>query len=181
MTDPDDPFPPIETDSLRLRCVRQGDAPATSRLMTAAVSQWLASWPVPFTMSMSVERIARAREASFGRRAAPFVAERRTDGAFLGWISVNRAADDPTRGIFAYWLGEVFHGRGYMREAGPAVLAAAFDYLDIDVIEAAAKPENAASFAVMRRCGMVPAGDRMVFAVSRNRHEFCLVYEIKRP
>lgn len=180
MTGPDDPFPPLETDRLHLRCVRSEDAADTSRLMTPGVSQWVASWAVPFTRSMAVDRIARARAAAFDRRAAPFAAERRSDGAFMGWVSVTRAVDDLRRGIFGYWLGEAFQGQGYMREAGPAVLAAAFGYLGVDVIEAAAKPENEASFAVMRRCGMIPVGNRMVFAPSRNRQELCLVYEIAR-
>jgi ribosomal-protein-alanine N-acetyltransferase len=44
-------------------------------------------------------------------------------------------------------------GHGYMREAAPAAVAAAFRLRDLDALGAAAHPENALSFAVLRGCG----------------------------
>ena len=85
------------------------------------------------------------------------------------------------RGVLAYWLGKKHHGYGYMREAAPATVAAAFERLDLEVIEAGAQPGNAASFAILRSCGMAPAGERMVFASARGRDELCLLYEVMRP
>ena len=59
--------------------------------------------------------------------------------------------------------------------------AAGITEADLNVIEAGAQPENAVSFAVMRWCGMTPAGERMVFAPARERDELCLLYEKVRP
>lgn len=176
-----DPFDPVKTARLKLRCVRPGDAARTSAMMTPAVSRWVASWPVPFTPEMAAERIAAARKAAEEGRALPFVVERRSDGALLGWVGVNRDAMSNRRGVLGYWLGEEHHGYGYMREAVSAVVAAAFEKLNLDVIEAGAQPGNAASFAVLRGCGMTPAGERMVFAPARDRDELCLFYEAARP
>lgn len=176
-----DPFDPVETARLKLRCVRPGDAARTSAMMTRAVSRWVASWSVPFTPKMATERIAAARVAAEDGRALPFVAERRSDGALRGWVGVTRDAMDNGRGVLGYWLGEEFRGCGYMREAAQAVVVTAFERLNLNVIEAGAQPENAASFAVMRRCGMTPAGERMVFAPARERDELCLLYEKVRP
>jgi ribosomal-protein-alanine N-acetyltransferase len=67
-----------------------------------------------------------------------------------------------------------------MHEAAPATVAAAFARLGLDVIEAGAQPGNAASFAVMRACGMQPIGERDVFAAARGRHERCMFYEVRR-
>jgi ribosomal-protein-alanine N-acetyltransferase len=66
-----------------------------------------------------------------------------------------------------------------MREAAPATVAAAFERLELDVIEAGAQPGNAASFAVMRVCGMQPVGERDVFAAARGRHERCMFHEVR--
>lgn len=68
-----------------------------------------------------------------------------------------------------------------MRELAPVAMAAGFELLDLDVIEAAAQPGNDASFAVMRACGMQLTGERLVYAPARNRNELCLVYEVQRP
>jgi len=174
-------FAPLGTERLRLRCVRPDDAAQVSRLMTPAVSRWLASWPVPFTPEMAAERIAAAREAAEMGRLLPFAIERRFDGVLLGWISVTRDAKDDRRGALGYWLGEEHQGYGYMREAAAVVVAAGFDRLGLKVIEAGAQPGNVDAFAVLRGCGMTPTGGRTVFAPARGHDELCLFYEAARP
>lgn len=174
-----DLFLPLETTRLRLRFVEPGDAGSVSRLMTPSVSRWVISWPVPFTGEMAAERIDRARDGAAGGTMLPFAIERRSDGAFLGWLSATRIAE--RRALLSYWLGEEHHGHGYMREAVAVALAAAFRLLDVDVVEAAAQPGNEPSLAVLRGCGMVLVGERMIFAPSRGRDELCVVLELRRP
>lgn len=181
MDNKSDLFESFETARLRLRCVRSDDATSISRMMTPAVSRWLAAWPVPFTTEMAIERIANARQAFMEGRALPCVIERRSDGVLLGWVGVTRREAGARRGMLGYWMGEAHHGQGYMREVAPAVMKTAFDNLDLDVIEAAAQPENEASLAVLRGCGMVASGERMIFASARSRDELCLLYETARP
>ena len=171
----------LGTERLQLRCVRPEDAAQVSRLMTPAISRWVASWPVPFTPEMAAERIAAAREAAEMGRLLPFAIERRFDGVLLGWISVTRDAKDDRRGALGYWLGEEHHGYGYMREAAAVVVAAGFDRLGLEVIEAGAQPGNVDAFAVLRGCGMTPTGGRVVFAPARGHDELCLFYEAARP
>ena len=172
---------PLGTERLRLRCVRPEDAAQVSRLMTLAVSRWLASWPVPFTPEMAAERIMAAYAESEKGRLLPFAIERRFDGVLLGWISVTRDAKDGRRGALGYWLGEEHHGYGYMREAAAVVVAVGFGRLGLEVIEAGAQPGNVDAFAVLRGCGMAPTGGRMVFAPARGQDELCLFYEAARP
>jgi [ribosomal protein S5]-alanine N-acetyltransferase len=171
------PFPPIATHSLTLRCVEDRDAEPFSALMTPGVSRWVASWTSPLTLDVAREMIARARSAAAEGRALPIVIERASDGAVLGWMAVNVQAAGK-RGSFGYWLGEPFHGRGYMREAAPAGLAAGFQRLGLDVIEAGAQPGNGPSLAVMKACGMRHVDDRLVHAPARGRDELCAWYEI---
>jgi ribosomal-protein-alanine N-acetyltransferase len=167
-----------DTARLRLRAPEPDDAPFLSAMMTPAVSRWVASWPVSFSPGMAVERITVARALAKKGMALPLVVERRLDGVVLGWIGVARDAADGRRGSLGYWLGEEHQDRGYMREAAPATVAAAFETLGLIVIEAAAQPGNAASLAVLRGCGMVAMGERTVFAPARGRDELCHLYEV---
>ena len=161
--------------------MRLEDAVPVSAMMTAAVNRWVASWPVPFTPEMAAEWITKARRAAADGRTLPCAIERQSDAALVGWIGVTREASHHRRAMLGYWLGEKHHGHGYMREAAPAAVQMAFQQLDLDVIEAAAQPENAASFAVLRRCGMASVGEKVIFAPSRSRDELCLLYEVARP
>ncbi len=172
------PFPPIETARLRIRCVEQKDAESTAALMTKAVSDWLASWPAPFTTEMARSRVKLARNSASQREAMPCAITLKSNGAFAGWITLTKTESDRRRGSLGYWLGTQYHGHGFAREALNALLSVGFNFLDLDIIEAGAQPENLGSFAVMRACGMTEIGKRMVHATARQRDELCVFYEI---
>jgi len=176
-----EPFPPFETARLQLRCVMAQDAAATSVLMTPQVSRWLASWPIPFTAEMAAARIEGARALAFSRHALPLAVVEKSSETLLGWAMLYRNTTDHCRGSFGYWLGERHHGKGYMRELAPAVVAAGFAKFDFTIIEAGAQPSNAASFAVMRSCGMTFSRSELVHAPARGRDELCDIFEIRRP
>lgn len=173
--------PPIETPRLRLRCAEPHDADALSGMMDAAISLRLATWPVPYTPDMALDRIAGVRMAAAERRSLPLVIERRGDGAVLGWISISRAPGDATTALITYWLGQAFQGQGLMREAAPAALAQAFRSLDVARVRAAVQADNAASLAVVRLLGMVPLGEGRIWCPARGREEACLWFEAPRP
>jgi len=130
---------------------------------------------------MAVERISAVRMAAAEGKQWPCVIERRSDGALLGWIGVIRGATNDRHAMLGYWLGAQYHGLGYMREAAVAGIRAAFEALDLEVIEAATQPDNAPSIAVLQACRMMPFGERTIFASARARQETCLVYKIIRP
>ncbi len=174
------PPPILDTPRLHLRPVAPQDAEATSALMTPAVSQWLAMWPVPFTVAMARERIATARALAEARQALSLAVTARDSGEFFGWIMLHRTRDDPRTATLGYWLGEAHHRRGYLREAATALLPVAAAWLDVDRIEASAQPENAGSFAVMRACGMTFRREAVVRAPARNRDEPVHVYAVER-
>lgn len=173
-------FQPMDTTRLRLRCIVSQDAEATSTLMTQAISNWLASWPLPFTSRMAERRIELAREAANRGDALPCAIIVKDRESLAGWINLSRSVDDRRRGALGYWLGEQYHRQGFAREALAALLRTGFDLLDLDVIEAGAQPGNTSSLAMMRACGMVEAGERVVYASARARDERCLFYEIHR-
>lgn len=173
-------FDPLETSRLLLRCLADSDAQATASLMTPEVARWLASWPWPLTPEMAAARIEKARARAAAHNIMPFAVIEKATGDFMGWATVNRDPEKPRRAWFGYWLGEPYHGKGYMREAAPVVLRAAFSWLDIDWIDAAAQVTNTASIAVMRNCGMGYTGEGMYYAPARDVEELCAFYALAR-
>lgn len=169
-------FPPLATPRLILRCPESTDAEAISRLMTPGVADRLATWPAPMTPDLASTRIARALAWASERKAMPLAVIRIADGCFIGWIEITLTPDG--KAGLGYWLGEEFHGHGYMREAAPEVFKVAVSYLGADGAIAGCQPENAASIAVLEGCGMRFIGERMYFASARNREELTRFYEI---
>jgi ribosomal-protein-alanine N-acetyltransferase len=176
----DDVLCSVEAERVRLRCPEPADAEALAQLVTPAVSQWLLSWPDIIGVDEIGERIKKARAAVSGGGALFFVVELKPERTPIGWISVIRWNDYSRVGAVGYWLGEAYHGHGYMTEAARAAFSVAYARLDLDVIEAGANPQNAASLAVMRRLGMTPASERIMWASSRGRNERCIFYELTR-
>jgi ribosomal-protein-alanine N-acetyltransferase len=176
-----DPFEPLETARLQLRCVSVGDAAATARLMTPHVSRWVANWQIPFTADMAAARIEAMRQLALKGEALPFAVLMKAERELIGWVMINRDGENPRRGSLGYWLGETYQGKGYMKEIAPVVLAAGFELLELDVIDAAAQLENTGSFAVMQACGMKLVREGKVYAPARKREELCFFYEIERP
>jgi ribosomal-protein-alanine N-acetyltransferase len=176
----DQRFPPLITARLLLRCVTHDDAPTFSALMTSQVSRWVASWPHPLTLEMAASRIEAARKLADAGDALPFGVVEKASNALIGFLTINRDPHERRRASLSYWLGEAYQGKGYMSELAPIALEASFERLDIDIVEAGAQPANAASFAVMRACGMRPTREAMVYAPSRGQVELCQFYEIRR-
>lgn len=175
-----DPFDALLTSRMRMKCVSLDDAVATSALMTPGISRWLASWPMPFTPAQARRRIIDLRQRAFRGDALPFAITGRSDGKLCGWITVARKDDDRKVASLGFWLGEPYHGHGFMQEAAPIALEAGFEMLAVDRIEAGAQMENAGSFFIMQVCGMAPVGERTVPASARGRDELCYFYEIAR-
>ena len=149
------------------------DAPALSALMTPGVSRWLASWPVPFTPEMAEARIAWSLDAMAAGRSLVCAVEHQA--AFVGWFGGERI-EGKDRGDFGYWLGEPWHGRGFMREAAPAFVAAIRARLALGSIEATCHPENHGSARILAACGLRRVGARTHFAPARSRDELVDVW-----
>jgi ribosomal-protein-alanine N-acetyltransferase len=149
-------------------------------MVTPAVSQWLLSWPDTVDVEQVRERIKKARAAMAGGGALFFVIELKSERTPIGWLSIIRWNEFSRVGAVGYWLGEAYHGHGYMTEAARAAFGVAFTRLDLDVIEAGANPRNAPSLAVIRRLGMTRASERIMWASSRDRNERCIFYELTR-
>ena len=84
-------------------------------------------------------------------------AERRCDGAILGFCGLKRSnqAGGPLGMMEAGWrLREDAWGKGYAREAATASLDLAFDRFGADEVIAMTVQRNTASWGLMQRLGM---------------------------
>jgi ribosomal-protein-alanine N-acetyltransferase len=163
---------------VRLRPLRLSDAPAVSALITPNVSRWVATCPSPFSLEAATERLTRALAANEAGTAFSRVAERKSDGAFMGWLGIAVMDEAARIGSMGYWLGEPFHGQGYLTEALPPFVAGAIAALRLKHLDAGAQVDNAASLAALKRLGMRFVEERMDQTPIRPDPELCAFYRL---
>ncbi len=93
-----------------------------------------------------------------------WVAERRTDGAFLGLIGLNDVDDLPIgNALEVGWrLAKAYWGEGYATEAAAASLHFAFAQLKRERVAAFTATQNSPSRKVMARLGMRDRGENFL-------------------
>lgn len=82
----------------------------------------------------------------------------------IGIVSIEGDGDEPQLG---YWLGEPWHGRGFMTEAARALIAHAFATRDIKAVSSSVFADNPASMRVQQKLGFVLTGARRTWSRSR--------------
>jgi RimJ/RimL family protein N-acetyltransferase len=80
-------------------------------------------------------------------------------GEFLGWFHLRPSVADESMLELGYRLRRSAWGLGLATEGARTLLGHAFFTLDQVAVDACADPRNAASIAVMRRCGMREVGE----------------------
>lgn len=168
----------IATARLQLRPPRPDDAVALAALIGPKVSAFTATWPYPYTEAMAREKLAAVIAENTQGRGFYRAMTHRSDDTMIGWLAMGLSGDALRTGVLSYWVGEAFHGRGYLSEALPPFLQAAAARLALARVAAGARPDNAASIAAMRRIGMQKTHEGMHFVPSRNRDELCVFYAL---
>lgn len=171
----------VRTQRLLLRLPRMDDALALSRMMDAAISARLASWPAELSPAAASTRLAAARADAELGLALPMVIERRATGAVIGWIGATPVEGEPSCMLLTYWLGAQHQGQGLMREAAPAALASVFRRLSITQVRAAVQTDNPVSRSVLRGLGMRMLGLGRIWCAARGRDETCEWWGVHRP
>lgn len=99
------------------------------------------------------------------------LAERPTDLVYtihrerlIGVAAIHLDGDEPRLG---YWLGERWHGRGFMTEALTALLSYAFETRRMPAIASTVFNENPASLRVQEKLGFVVTGGGVEWSRSR--------------
>jgi RimJ/RimL family protein N-acetyltransferase len=152
----------IETERLRLRNWRPEDTgPFHRYLNTKPVMRWLGGVKCREDYDAVVlERFIPWQE----RYGFTFwLAERKADGAFLGFCGLKVADDErsPVEGEYeiGWRLREDVWGQGYAKEAAIASLDFAFEHLRAPRVVALTVMENRSSWGLMERLGMTRRPD----------------------
>lgn len=94
-----------------------------------------------------------------GASAECLLARRREDGAIVGYFDVSEIVRGPLQSAYLGYGANAAHaGGGYMTAAMRHLLRHAFNRLRLHRLEANIQPANAASIALVSRCGFVREG-----------------------
>ncbi len=151
------------TDRLCLRAPMLDDQRAWAALREASrefLQPWEPRWPKDHLSRGAFKRRIRwvAAEAC-AERAFSFLIFNRHEHALIGGITVSNIRRGPSRSAsLGYWVGEAHARQGYMRDAVERVAEFAFETLNLVRLEAACLENNAASRALLERCGFTVEG-----------------------
>lgn len=146
----------LTTDRLTLRTFNAADAP----LVTEYVGNWnvcslLSRVPYPYTREMADQWIS-------GHAASPdIICAIEFENALVGSIGLEQE--------FGYWLAEPFWGKGIMTEAARAFVSFLFDEKGMHDLSSGYKKNNAASGAILAKCGFERSGEDTIFCLARNK------------
>lgn len=154
---PVDAVPTLMTDRLVLRPFGAEDAAWAEALVSdKEIAKMTSSIPHPYPKGGALSWIAsQAREFADGKAISFAIT---LDGEGVGTISLMDIKSDHRRAELGYWIGKPFWGNGYATEAAKAVIAFAFEELNLLRVHARHMTQNPASGRVMEKCGMVKEG-----------------------
>ena len=154
----------LETERLILRPWEDRDLDAFAAMN--ADPEVMRYFPSVMDRDGTAAMMERARAKLTADGFCVFPVERKVDGAFLGFVGLNRPSYDKPLPFdpcveFAWRLVRSAWGQGYATEAAKAWMGFGFETLGLDEIVAFTTVTNIPSQKVMQRLGMVrdPADD----------------------
>ena len=176
--------PRLVTERMVLRLPAHGDFGAWTALRhesRAFLTPWEPVWHHDhLTRKSFTNRVYWAQRASRGQTSLPLFMVRH-DGVLVGAITLDNIRRGPAQtGTLGYWIGAPFARQGYMGEAIRAVVAHAFDGMELSRIEAACLPENVASRGVLEKSGFKYEGVAQSYLQIHGRWRNHVLYSILR-
>jgi RimJ/RimL family protein N-acetyltransferase len=155
----------LETERLILRPWSDGDAEAAFAILgDPEVTRYLGEDGKPFADLAAtqawLERI-QARYATWGSYGS-WAAVEKSSGAVIGGGGLLELEGGPDVEVF-YHFRRASWGMGYATELTSALIAYAFERLDLPRVVGVAYPANTASHRVMRKAGMTHEGLRPAY------------------
>ncbi|MEV6288644.1 GNAT family protein [Kribbella sp. NPDC051770] len=150
--------PTLRTDRLRLRAFAESDADALWALHSDA--HVLRYWDSPpwTDRERPAKFVAACHQMVADGTGIRLAVDRADDDTFIGWCSFNSWNPEFRSASLGYCYTESSWGHGYATEAAGAVLAWAFDTLDLNRVQAEADTRNVGSARVLEKLGFVREG-----------------------
>jgi len=150
-----DESPIRSTPAVAIRPPGREDRDAFIAAMKASAEHHRPWLTPPVTVPEFDAWLTRANRADFDAS----LAIRPEDGAIVGYFNISQIIRGPLQSAFLGYGGVAeWSGGGYMTAALRLVLERAFTDLALHRLEANIQPDNAASIALVERCGFVREG-----------------------
>jgi RimJ/RimL family protein N-acetyltransferase len=153
---------PIETDRLRLRPLRTGDAAVIHAYRNSTATAEYQTWKLPYTVEQAERLIGDVSEIG-GIVAGHWYAlgiELAATGELIGDLAVHRHDTFPTAEI-GYTLAPEHQRRGLATEAVEALISHLFEVIGLWRLEAMLDPRNIDSEMMLERVGFLYEGNRV--------------------
>lgn len=161
-------LPLLETARLRLRALRDADAPDIRRYAgDNRVAAMTARIPHPYPDGAAEAWIVEAARQAAAGVGWQLAVSRIGDDALIGAIGLERDEVGQSAEL-GYWIALPAWGHGYATEAARRVVAFGFDNAGLDGIHALALTENLASRRVLEKSGLLYQGLATVDARGTN-------------
>jgi len=147
-------MPVLETDRLRLRKLAMRDASDIFEYSRDPLVAKYVLWEAHRSIGESRAYLRYMLRKYRMNEPASWGIEHKESGKIIGTIGFMWIQSDNAAAEVGYSLARAHWGQGIMTEALQAVIAYGFNSLRLNRIEAIHEPENPASGAVMRKCGM---------------------------
>lgn len=154
-------FAPLRTERLTLRPLRPGDAAELHRLVNDwEVAKNLARVPFPYPRDLADEWIASTSAQIAGGTAFHLAITGEEEGReiLVGCVGLTLDRDGRAAEL-GYWVGRKYWGHGVAQEAAGRLARWGLANLPIETIRASALADNARSAAVLRKIGLLAAGE----------------------
>lgn len=148
----------LTTKRLHIRPIMKEDVHALVSLDSDPLVMKYISEGKPSTLADYEELLPRMM--AYGSEPVGFFAAefREREHRFIGWFHLRPSVVEPEILELGYRLERSSWGQGLATEGAMALLWHAFDSLGQEMVDACALPDNEASIAVMRKCGMQRVG-----------------------
>lgn len=151
-------LPTIDASRIWLRWITEKDVDALYRIFsnTEVMRYW--STPPLADRTAAADLLRGIHEGFRARTLLKWGIARRTDDTLIGTATLFNLDFNNHRAEIGYGLDRAHWGSGYMQEALQALLAYAFEVLDLHRIEADVDPRNIASIRTVERLGFQREG-----------------------
>ena len=151
-------LPTIDTDRLTLRSITAEDIDDFYKVFShPEVMRYWSTPPLP-DRNAAAQQVAEIQELFDRHEMLKWGITLRTDDKLIGSVTLFHPDFTHRRVELGYALGRDYWGKGYMRETLTAVLAYAFNTLNMHRIEADVDPRNAGSVKALERMGFQREG-----------------------
>jgi ribosomal-protein-alanine N-acetyltransferase len=151
-------LPTIDTSRVSLRWISAADTDAFYAIYSNPEVMRYWSTPPLANREAAANLINKIQEDWKRRVILKWGIARRTDDQLIGSVTLFNLDFNHRRAEIGYALGRPYWGQGYMHETLQALLAYAFEVLDLHRIEADVDPRNAASIKTLERLGFQREG-----------------------